>query len=31
MKRRFPEHYNFVPTTYIFPNDFERFEMIREN
>jgi tubulin polyglutamylase TTLL4 len=22
MKRKFPEQYNFVPTTYLFPNDF---------
>ena len=29
-RRAFPEAYNFVPTTYIFPYDFDRFEMIRE-
>lgn len=30
-RRSYPEAYNFVPMTYIFPNDFDRFEMIREN
>lgn len=30
MKRKHPEHFNFVPTTYIFPSDFDRFEIIRE-
>ena len=30
-RRSFPDAYNFVPMTYIFPNDYDRFEMIREN
>lgn len=30
-RRAFPDAYNFVPMTYIFPFDFDRFEMIREN
>lgn len=30
MKRIFPEDYNFVPKTYIFPHDYERFETVRE-
>lgn len=28
-RRGFPEAYNFVPNTYLFPGDFERFEMAR--
>lgn len=30
-RRSFPEAYNFVPMTYLFPNDYDRFEMLREN
>jgi tubulin polyglutamylase TTLL4 len=29
-RRSFPEAYNFVPNTYLFPADFDRFEMARE-
>lgn len=29
-RRSFPEAYNFVPTTYLFPSDFDRFEIARE-
>jgi len=30
-RRVHPEMYSFVPLTYIFPYDFDRFEMIRES
>ena len=30
-RRAFPQAYNFVPMTYIFPFDYDRFEMIRQN
>ena len=30
-RRSYPEAYNFVPMTYLFPNDYDRFEMLREN
>jgi tubulin polyglutamylase TTLL4 len=28
-RRMFPDAYNFVPMTYIFPYDFERFQRVR--
>ena len=31
LRRSHPEAYNFVPTTFLFPTDFERFEIVREN
>ena len=31
LRRAHPDAYNFVPTTYLFPSDYERFEMAREN
>jgi tubulin polyglutamylase TTLL4 len=29
-RRSHPEAYNFVPNTYLFPSDYDRFEMARE-
>ncbi len=30
-RRSYPDEYNFVPLTYLFPTDFDRFEIVREN
>lgn len=30
-RRSHPDAYSFVPTTYIFPSDFDRFEIARDN
>jgi len=28
-KRSFPDQYDFVPMTYLFPADYDRFDMVR--